>query len=855
MNGKEEMLFQYLEGASKRFIIPVYQRNYNWQTEQCKQLYNDLIKLHKSGAMHHFFGSIVCSHNYNSGMQEFLVIDGQQRLTTVSLLLLAMYNLLNEGKLESKIPHLKDKILEQFLIDKYEEDTRLKLKPIKDDSKAFDNLLEAENDYIMASNITINYKYFYKRLQIKEISIGELYDAFCKLQIINIFLGPEDNPQLIFESLNSTGMDLSEGDKIRNYILMGLSPVKLQEQYYNKYWYKIEKHTDYDVSMFIRDYLSIKSQSTPAMKKIYIVFKEFMEERPFEDKEKLLEDLLAYARRYENLLRANTGNTDLDAYIDRLNKFEATVTRPFLMEVLRLSENNQQDEVSINSDDLIEIFQIVESYIFRRQLCDIPTNALNKVFVALNNEIVRYDGTTNLYLEKFKYVLLRKTASGLFPDDTMFSEALSTKQIYLMRSKNKKYLLERYENWGTKEVKDVWELINNGTYTIEHIMPQTLQNEWKEALGEDYESIHEEWVHRLANLTLTAYNSTYSNSTFNKKKNSCNGFSNSGIRMNQRLANYDKWTLDELTDRNEAMIQQGLKIWPIVDTDYKPIRKSLDIVSLADDYSLKGRKIAKYSYKGAERSVSSWVEMYLNVLLTLHAENPLILLQLAAEQIEKDLSLFVSDSPSDPSKYAKLDDGVYLWTNSNTETKIGLLRRFLNVYGVEEEELLFFLQGDVKSFEEFNNNVVPRDKIRFKFWDASLPILSEKTGRFTKVNPSVSNWQSTFFGKAGINISVIGNLDNLRVELYIGTKDPKLNDRIFEYIESRKDSIEKNANAKFVWTNEPQNRTAKIGIDNPMFGIENEEIWQDCIGFLVQGVNIMAKYYLPILDEFYEDRY
>jgi len=781
-------------------------------------------------------------------MQEFLVIDGQQRLTTVSLLLLAMYNLLNEEKLDSKIMHLKEKILEQYLVDKFAEDTRLKLKPIKDDSKAFGNLLQDESDYIKASNITINYKYFYKRIQMKEISIDELYAGFCKLQIINIFLGPEDNPQLIFESLNSTGMDLSEGDKIRNYILMGLSPVKLQEQYYNKYWYKIEKNTDYDVSMFIRDYLSIKLQATPAIKKIYIVFKEFMEEKPFEDREKLLEDLLSYSKKYENLLRANTGNIELDACINRLNKFEATVIRPFLMEVLRLADNNHHEEMRISPDDLIKIFQIVESYIFRRQICEIPTNALNKVFVALNNEILRYDETTALYFEKFKYALLRKTASGLYPDDTMFSEALSTKQIYLMHAKNKKYLLERYENWGTKEVKDVWELINNGTYTIEHIMPQTLQNEWKESLGEDYESIHEEWVHRLANLTLTAYNSKYSNSTFDKKKNSTNGFSNSGIRMNQRLAKYDKWSLQELKDRNESMIHQGLRIWPMIETNYKPIGKSLDTVTLEDDYSMKGRKLAKYSFLGAEKSVSSWVEMYLNVLSTLHAEKPLLLLQLAADKTEKDLSLWVSDSPSDSSKYAKLEDGIFIWINCNTAAKISVLRRFFNLFGVAEEELLFFLQDDSNSIDKIT---VPRHKIRFKFWETSLPILKEKTNRFNKVNPSISNSQSSFFGKAGICITAVGNLDNLRVELNIGTKDSEINDRIFEYLIARRETIEKQANSNFVWSNEPENLTAKIGIDNSMFGIENEDKWNDCIEFLVYGVNIIAKYFLPILDEIY----
>lgn len=851
MNGKEEMLFQYLEGASKRFIIPVYQRNYDWQYEQCKQLYDDLVKLTRTNAKHHFFGSIVAAHNYNSGMQEFLVIDGQQRLTTVSLLLLAIHNLLKEGKMESKIPKLKDKILEQYLIDKYEEDTRLKLKPIKDDSTAFDNLLEDEDDYIKASNITINYRYFYNRIQMKEIQLDELYDAFCKLQIINIFLGPEDNPQLIFESLNSTGLDLSEGDKIRNYILMGLSPVKLQEQYYEKYWHKIEKCTNYDVSMFIRDYLSIKIQSTPAMKKIYLVFKEYMENNPSISKEDLLEDLLAYARRYEILLKASTSNKELNSCIDRLNKFEATVTRPFLMEVLKHHENDQ----TISSEDILKIFQYVESYIFRRQMCDIPTNALNKVFVALNNEIMRYDGTAENYLEKFKYALLRKTASGIYPDDAMFTEALSTKHVYLMRSKNKQYILERFENWGTKEVKDVWQLIDDGTYSIEHIMPQTLQNDWKESLGEDYESIHEEWVHRLANLTLTAYNSKYSNSTFLKKRDVQNGFADSGIRMNQLLSKYDRWTLDELIHRNQHMVHQGLNIWPMVESSFKPEKKSLDSITLADDISMKGRKIAKYSFRGAEKNVTSWVDMFIGVMSSLHEDKPIILISLAADTSGNDLSIYVYEDNENHSGYTKVDDGVYLWTNNNTDSKISLLRRFFNKFDIDEEELVFYLQDELNDLATIENDEVPRNLIRYKFWDKSLPILREKTNRFSNVNPSVSNWQSTYFGKAGINISAIANLDNIRVELYIGTNDTRLNDRIFAYLESKKNDIERESKVEFVWKNNPQNRTAKVGVENQLFGIENEDKWNACIDFLVEGVNKIANHLLPVLDEFYEERY
>src|SRR5699024_5725060 len=238
----------------------------------------------------------------------------------------------------------------------------------------------------------------------------------------------------------------------------------------------------------------------------------------------------------EILLKANSDNKELNSIIDRLNRFEATVIRPFLMEIIKFSETENHELVQLSQEDLLEIFEIVESYILRRQMCDIPTNALNKIFIALNHEIIKYDNTTENYLEKLKYTLMNKTASGIFPENGMFAEGLSNKQVYLMRPKNKKYIMERFENWGTKEVKDVWNLIDEGTYTIEHIMPQTLNNAWIEALGPDYEIIHEEWIDKIANLTLTAYNSKYSNSSFEKKRDMQNGFKDSGIRMNQHIA-------------------------------------------------------------------------------------------------------------------------------------------------------------------------------------------------------------------------------------------------------------------------------------------------------------------------------
>ena len=346
MKGSEAKLLEYMEGAKKRFVIPVYQRNYDWKVENCKQLFDDLVKVVRFGRSSHFFGSIVSSYQPNGRYTEYLVIDGQQRLTTVSLLLLAMYNLLKEKKAIPQTETMAQEILEDYLIDKHQpKETRIKLKPVKNDRNAFERLFDLNGENDLQSNLTFNYEYFYNRIQKEEITIEQLYDALFTLEIINIELSPGDDPQLIFESLNSTGLALSEGDKIRNFILMGL-PTKEQNDYYEKYWNRIELCTRYDVTLFIRDYLSVKQQAIPSMSKVYITFKNYAEDGDIQT-EDLLRDMLDYAKRYEILLRGKTADKSLNACIERLNRLETTVTRPFFLEVLRLWE-----EKTLSPDEL-----------------------------------------------------------------------------------------------------------------------------------------------------------------------------------------------------------------------------------------------------------------------------------------------------------------------------------------------------------------------------------------------------------------------------------------------------------------------------------------------------------------------
>ena len=818
MKGSECRLIEYMEGSKKRFIIPVYQRNYDWKTENCKQLYDDLVKVIKNNRRSHFFGSLVSVYEPSGRNTEFLVIDGQQRLTTVSLLFLAMYNLISNGIIVPEDASLREQIYEDFLVDKYQpQDTRIKLKPVKNDQKAFGKLFDSADEHIRESNLTMNYNYFYDRIQKPEITIDQLFDAICSLEIINITLNNEDNPQLIFESLNSTGLDLSEGDKIRNFILMGL-PAKEQDKYYEKYWNRIEECTKYDVSLFVRDYLSVKQLVIPSQKKIYISFKEYVELSSL-GAEELLKDLLAYAKRYEILLNGNTKNKALDSCINRLNRLETTVTRPFFLEVLRLN-----NEGKLDTSQVTDVFLITENYLFRRTICDLPTNALNKIFLKLHQEIIRYDGTDANYVEKFKYALLSKKEKARFPDDDEFATQFTERQVYQMNSKNKIYILERLENYGTAEDKDVYSHCDDGTYSIEHIMPQHLTPAWVKALGDDYEQIHETWLHRIANLTLTAYNSKYSNSGFEEKKTMKNGFEDSGIRMNTYIAKKEKWTLTELDERNQYLMRRALEIWLTPSTEFKPEEKQLDSYTLDDDANLSGRLIARFSYKNTEQPVTSWVEMFQKVLQILYAEDKNVITKLAASK-EDNIALHFSMNETDFTKSAEIGDGIYVWTNTSTQSKLSVLSRVFKLYDADPTDLVFYLRDENESVED---EVGTRYELRRKYWTYALDYIKKahgESGSFSNVNPSKENWINGFFGISGFSLCCVANYDSARVELYLGKAKKEDNKKAFDAVILHKDAIENSLGVKLIWNRGDDIKSSKISYQINDVSIENETDW------------------------------
>ncbi|MBR7124944.1 MAG: DUF262 domain-containing protein, partial [Candidatus Methanomethylophilaceae archaeon] len=444
MKGYEEILLEFMEGGRKRFVIPVYQRNYDWELENCKQLYDDLVRMIRNNLRSHFFGCIVSQSNPDGNINEILIIDGQQRLTTVSLLLLAIHDSIRDGVVIPQDDGLADTVYEDYLIVKRDPSrTKLKLKPIKSDENAFNGLFGISPDKVEDSTMTFNYNYFRNRISKGEVTVDELFRAVGQLQIINIGLGPDDSPQLIFESLNSKGMSLSQGDLIRNYILMD-APAQEQERLYDRFWNPIEANTGYDVTAFMRYYLGVKTRQSPIEEKLYSAFKRFVEERPV-TKDSLLQEMLDYSRRYGILLRGGTKVPSVDGVIARLNRLDATVVRPFLLEVLR-----RCDDGELTWDDVARIMMITEGYIFRRNICELPTNKLKNIFLNMDKDVVRLDGGSDRYIDKFMFILLSKTDNSRFPDQIEFIDAFLNREVYRMNGRIKSYIFERLENQGTR---------------------------------------------------------------------------------------------------------------------------------------------------------------------------------------------------------------------------------------------------------------------------------------------------------------------------------------------------------------------------------------------------------------------
>ena len=513
--------------------------------------------------------------------------------------------------------------------------------------------------------------------------MDELYTALESLEIIEILIEPDhgDDPQLIFESLNSTGLDLTESDKIRNFVLMGL-PADVQEEYYNAYWSKIEKNCGDGLDNFVRDFLTIQTGTIANFKKIYAAFKSY--HATSEGIESVLQNMTNYSKYYHQIHQNDLGNKTLNEIMYRLNLLDVTVAYPYLIAFLEYAQKE-----ALSFEEVEKVFSCIEVYVFRRQICDYPSNALNKIFSSLHKSILKQKKEADTYSSVLIYFLESRTLSATFPKDDEFIQNFVTRNVYSMQKKNKFYLFERLENCSSKEKNDVYENLENKTYSIEHIMPQSLNADWKQALGEDHARIQEEWLYTIANLTLTAYNPNYSNKTFAEKKTMEHGFASSGLRLNQYIASFEKWTETELKLRKAHLIELAQNIWKYPETEFTPAEKDDEVVSLSEDYRFTGRGIKAFTLLDTQYNVKDWVDAIVEIYKQLYFIDPSLL----HAEANNPANVWITPKPVE-GVCKKIAEGVYLCTGSDTMTKVRLIKNLLLKYQLDEEDVTVILTPD-----------------------------------------------------------------------------------------------------------------------------------------------------------------
>ena len=828
---------------TQHFKVPIYQRRYSWKFAQCERLFDDIEDACKNNRQH-FIGCIISTFD---GRGDYLVIDGQQRITTLSILLKAAYDLLQNGTLTSEDSHLAAKILDTFLKDRFEDDWRksIKLDLLNEDRSDYFMLFDSERRLSEECAIHANYNYFVSRLRMTSTSIDDLYETISSLVVVDITLENSDNPQLIFESLNSTGMALTEGDKIRNFILMGLSSSE-QIRYYNEYWSRIEKDCgDVDTSGFIRDYLSLKTQKIPNIKNVYQDFRKYWISCG-KTPDEILGDLRTYSHAYRKLLGASTGIKAADDAITGLTHLDTTVIRPFAIEVVKLG-----DEGIIPAYEVARVFSIVEDFIFRRLICALPSNALNKIFATLANDIRKLDGTYEDYSDKLSFVLLRKHGSGRFPSDDEFTSQLTNRNLYGgVVNRVIGYIFSRLENDGTLETKDVWNHLEKGEYSIEHIMPQTLSEKWREDLGEEWESIHEEWLNRLANLTIVAapYNSMFSNNPFARKRDMEHGFRESGLRINQTIAVKEKWGEAELEERSAIIAEKALSIWPSIVTTYREAEVDSTEISLDDDFDFTGRSLVSASFNGTPINTTVWADFVEIVCKLIYEMDPSGLACVAKEAEKTGLDGFLAVSATEHGR--RISDSIFVSTDCNTNRKIRFIRHLFDHMGLDESSLVMHV-GLADGIEKRNADT------NRKLWAHIIPKLVDATRdagcpSFQKRNPVGSYYLNGFIGCSKMHLASAVGTKSCAVwaYLYIDGGNRVENSRIFKHFYSHKAETEKAMGIDAKWI-EPSEKARRgvILLEASVPFIEDESRWDEVADISANLMKTLVKALLPYIDE------
>lgn len=568
MKASAEPFLPFLHKAAQ-FVIPIYQRNYSWDEKQCQQLWDDILRIgNNDGIPLHFIGSIVYVQGGHSSVSvgaPLLVIDGQQRLTTLTILLIALARFVGDD--EPVEGFSAKKITNKYLTNPDEDGDRFYKLLLSDTDKETLKALvrngELPREY--SARIKENLEFYSEAISANSTQLVQICNGLNKLMIVDIALvRDQENPQLIFESMNSTGKALSEADLIRNFILMGLEP-ELQSEIYLNYWRPMEIDFGQEAygdqfDDFMRHYLTIKTGDVPRLSEVYDAFKDYAT-MYFSDGgnvQNLVEDIRKYAKFFVAMALDKETNPKLKPLFNDLFKYlKYSVAYPFLMEVY-----SDFEEGLLTEPEFREIIQLVESYVFRRSICQIPTNSMNKSFAEFMRHVDKPD-----YLGSVKGHFYQLKSYRRFPSDDEFAAAFTQRDVYNFFSRM--YMFRKFENYGNKETESVEK------YTIEHVLPQNtnLSEEWQRELGSNWKVIQERYLHTLGNLTLTGYNSEYSDRPFSEKKSMKGGFAESRLRLNVLIGKSDKWDEAAIVARAKSLASEAKRIWPALTLSPEEIEK------------------------------------------------------------------------------------------------------------------------------------------------------------------------------------------------------------------------------------------------------------------------------------------
>jgi uncharacterized protein with ParB-like and HNH nuclease domain/predicted transport protein len=689
MKATEAGLLAFLK-KSPQFVIPIYQRTYSWTDKECRQLWSDILRTGSNSAISvHFIGSIVyieAGLSQVSHQSPLLVIDGQQRLTTVMLLLAALATALAET--EPVDGFSARKLRNYYLLNPEETGERHYKLLLSQTDKTTLTAIISGNEQPREHSIKVmqNFALFEELLADCKDDYTAVCNGLAKLVVVDIALNrDQDNPQLIFESMNSTGRELSQADLIRNFILMGLEPV-LQTRLYEQFWRPMELAfgqeaygTHFDA--FMRHYLTVKTGEIPRLDEVYEAFKGHARSPKTAEAgiDALVKDIRDFARYFCAMALGAEPDDELKLALHDLRELKVDVAYPFLLELY-----HDYATSVLSKADLIEAVRLVEAYVFRRAICAIPTNSMNKTFGTFTRALKK-----DRYLESIKAHFLTLPSYRRFPQDEEFQRDIQTRDLYNFRSRS--YWLRRFENYGRKERVAVDE------YTIEHIMPQNedLSASWKNALGPDWDRVHKTWLHTLGNLTLTGYNSEYSDRPFLEKRDMAGGFRESPLRVNAGLGQLDRWDEETIKARAVKMAANALNVWapPELPAEilaaYQPKEFESAIYSIEDHPHLLTANMREL-FEAFRKEVLALdpcvTEEFLKLYVAYKAETNFVDVVPQAKQLRLSLNMDFAEI-SDPKGLCKDVSGLGRWGNGDVEVRLSELDELPYVTGLVRQSL------------------------------------------------------------------------------------------------------------------------------------------------------------------------